>query len=145
MSAGGSSLRTLGISVIVAGLGLSMGFAAGGALRPSPARQSSAAPTPSAAEMESAVDSALHEPDLLERTTRLNELFGRLDAENVSGAVSAFDRLLIAADPCSVRGLLHAWSGFDGDAARSHVLTWKIPGKRTMGILETSAASAYFG
>ena len=80
-----------------------------------------------------ALEEALGEPDVLDRTERTAHLLQYLDAENVEEVSKLYHRMLNIIGELAIRPYITAWARFDPEAALNHTLRWPFKDKMEMG------------
>jgi len=80
-----------------------------------------------------ALEVALGEPDVLDRTERTAHLLQYLNADNVDEVSKLYHRMLNIIGELAIRPYITAWARFDPEAALNHTLRWPFKDKMEMG------------
>jgi len=112
--------------VVVGGLALAAAFALGRWTAPV---ERDAAPE----DLAVAIEAAIGEPDVLDRSERLAHLLHYMGPDNVTAVAEVYDRMLNILGEISLRPFIAAWGRFDPQAALQHALDWPYQDKRELG------------
>ncbi len=118
--------KKIGVVLGVWALTVAAAFAVGRSTAPS-----ERAPTPE--DLAAALEAALGEPDVLDRTERTAQLLQHLDSENVTEVAKVYHRMLNILGELAIRPYIAAWARFDPEAALNHTLRWPFQDKMEMG------------
>jgi hypothetical protein len=88
---------------------------------------------PAPENLATALQAALGEPDVLDRTERTAQLLQHLNPENVAEVSKVYHRMLNILGELAIRPYIAAWARFDPEAALQHTLRWPFQDKMEMG------------